>query len=123
MKIKLDENFGHSFTSIFLDAGFDTHSVIDEGLSGIKDDSLFEIIKTETRCLITFDLDFANIIRYPTDKTSGIIVIRPRRPVSFTEIENLCRQLIQFLKSENPAGCLRILDGEKLRVRKPGGDS
>lgn len=76
-KLKLDENFSPQLAALFTNAGFDTKTVLDEKLSGATDDLLFEKIKAEQRCIVTLDLDFANIIRYPTTGTAGIVVIRP----------------------------------------------
>jgi predicted nuclease of predicted toxin-antitoxin system len=77
VKLKLDENFSPYLAKLFIDAGFDTETVLSENLSGAADDFLFEKIKKENRCIVTLDLDFANILRYPADEMAGIIVIRP----------------------------------------------
>lgn len=118
LKLKLDENFSHSLTQLFLDAGFDTHSVLDENLSGATDDFLFQKIKEEERCMVTFDLDFSNIIRYPTKNMEGIVVIRPNRPISLEVMENFSRQLILELADKSPKNCLWVLEENRLRIRE-----
>lgn len=65
-KIKLDENFPPSFLALFQNEIIDASSVHAQRISGSDDDSLFKICKEEKRTIVTFDLDFANIIRYPT---------------------------------------------------------
>ncbi len=76
MKFKLDENFGTRTQNLFRTAGHDVQTVLDEGLQGISDQNLYEICCAEQRCLITFDLDFADVIRFPADRSSGIAIIR-----------------------------------------------
>ncbi len=119
LKLKLDENFSPQLSSLFESAGFDTETVLSEQLSGASDDVLFEKIKAEKRCMVTLDLDFANILRYPTNGTAGIIIIRPYRPITLEVMELFSRQLIAELQNSNPENCLWILESNRLRIRRP----
>lgn len=119
MKIKLDENFSPKLAKLFINAGFDTDTVLDEELSGADDAELYEKISKENRCMITLDLDFANIIRFPADSTEGIVVIRPNRPITLELLEYIAGQLIIELRKRSPQGCLWILEPTRLRIRKP----
>lgn len=87
-------------------------------MSGAADNTLFEKVIAEQRCLVTLDLDFANIIRFPTDETAGIIVIRPNRPITLAILESFTYQLIAELSNKSPAGCLWILEETRLRIRR-----
>jgi predicted nuclease of predicted toxin-antitoxin system len=116
-RIKLDENFSHFLVDIFDDAGFDAHSVFSENLIGASDEVIFHTVNAENRILITFDTDFCNIINYPPDDTEGIIVIRPNRPISIGIIRRFAEQIVQLLKTNNPKGCLWVLEPGKLRIR------
>jgi predicted nuclease of predicted toxin-antitoxin system len=75
--LKLDENFSPNTTEIFKKAGFDTHSVIDEHLSGVSDEVIYSTCLSEKRCLITFDTDFCDILRFPAEPTEGITSFVP----------------------------------------------
>ena len=68
-------------------------------MSGSNDDSIYEICKKENRTLVTFDLDFANIIRYPADETQGIIVCRIRKQVSLADVEQITVRAAELVKS------------------------
>lgn len=72
IRLKLDENFSPNLTDVFIASGFDTHSVLEELLSGATDETIYEICIRENRCLVTFDTDFCNILSYPADETQGI---------------------------------------------------
>jgi len=96
MKFKLDENFGFRTQELFRSAGHDVKSVLDEKIQGCSDQDLYEICCKEKRCLVTLDLDFADIIRFSPSSGNGIVVIR--LPINPSIV--LLRQLInQFLKA------------------------
>jgi hypothetical protein len=119
IKLKLDENFSPNLTFIFQEAGFDTHSVLEENLSGEPDTVIYQQCLTENRCLITFDTDFCNILRFPASNTAGIIVIRPNRRIVLSDIREFANIIIELLATNNPTNCLWILDSNKLRIRRP----
>jgi predicted nuclease of predicted toxin-antitoxin system len=81
MKFKLDENFGARTQSLFVEFGHEVHTVAQEEMSGASDVTIYDICRVENRCLITLDLDFADVVRFPPHLAGGIIVIRcPRNP-------------------------------------------
>lgn len=118
IRLKLDENFSPSLTEVFQAAGFDTHSVLDESLSGAADETIYETCLRENRCLVTFDTDFCNILNYPADETQGIIVVRPNRPITLASIRLIAAQIVELLQGRNPEGCLWVLEPDRLRIRK-----
>jgi predicted nuclease of predicted toxin-antitoxin system len=64
MKFKLDENFGSRTQELFRSAGHDVQTVFDQCIQGCTDMYLYEVCCKEHRCLVTLDLDFADIIRF-----------------------------------------------------------
>ncbi len=119
--LKLDENFSPYLAEIFIQAGHDTETVLGENLSGEPDEVISEQCLSEKRCLVTLDLDFANIIRFPADNTPGIIVIRPNRPITLEVMRSMSEKLVVALEQNDPTGCLWILEPDKLRMRRPRG--
>jgi predicted nuclease of predicted toxin-antitoxin system len=77
MRLKLDENLGRLIAQIFREAEHDVSTVQDQGLGGIHDETLYERCQQEGRCLISLDLDFSNILRFPPEGTGGLAVLRP----------------------------------------------
>ena len=65
MKFKLDENLSPTLASAFISAGHEAHSALEQTLGGSVDPRLIEVCRLEGRALVTLDLDFANIHRYP----------------------------------------------------------
>ncbi len=76
MKFKLDENFGTRTQQLFLAAGHDVSTVGSQGLCGSPDERLFEICGREGRCLVTLDIDFGDVTRFPPDSSAGVVVLR-----------------------------------------------
>jgi predicted nuclease of predicted toxin-antitoxin system len=118
-QIKLDENFPTGFTSVFEAGGIDASSVLKQNISGTDDDHLYQLCIKEKRIIVTFDLDFANIIRYPSATTSGIIVCRIRQRITLEDIKVLCEKLVGIINSTDLENNLVIVDGNKLRIRRP----
>jgi len=75
LKFKADENIPIEGANIFKRFGYDIETVSDEGLQGVTDDALISICKKENRILVTFDLEFSDVLVYPPGAYPGIIVI------------------------------------------------
>lgn len=82
MRFKLDENLGSRTRQVFLDAGHDVQTVRDEQLQGRPDEVIYDVCRLERRCLVTLDLDFSNVLRFPPGPGAGIAVLRPNRAIS-----------------------------------------
>ncbi len=75
MRFKLDENLGARTQQLFHASGFEARTVVEQDLQGCPDQDLFAACAREQRCLVTLDLDFANVLRFPPDKVGGIVVM------------------------------------------------
>lgn len=118
MKFKLDENLGLSIKKLFLDSGYDVQSVFDENMLGAKDDIIFKVCQDEKRCLVTFDLDFSNVLNFPPQQSSGIIVLRPSKEINYSIIKLLIQNSLNFLKDNNVTGNLWIVEELRIRIHK-----
>lgn len=117
-KFKLDEHFGKRFQALFLSAGFDTETVRDENLQGITDSQLFNVCNQESRCLVTLDLDFSDIIRFPPCESTGIVILRPRKRVTITDLEKLIMQLIEYIKTNSIKNQLWVIEKDRIRIHQ-----
>jgi predicted nuclease of predicted toxin-antitoxin system len=118
MKFKLDENLGNRTRSLFEEAGFDVETVLSEQLVGCTDDVLFEVCKEEGRCLITLDLDFSDVVRYPPLRNPGIIVLRIAGSITLKNLEFLSLQILKGLQSNDPTGKLWIVEPGRIRIHR-----
>jgi len=76
MKIKLDENLPKALAALLRAAGHDVATLVEETLGGADDPQIIQATASEGRLLMTFDLDFADIRRYPIGSHAGIVVFR-----------------------------------------------
>jgi predicted nuclease of predicted toxin-antitoxin system len=118
LKFKLDENFGNRTQKVFELFGYDVQTVRAEALQGAPDQILYEICCQEQRCLVTLDLDFADVIRFPPQKTGGIVVIRVPKNPSLSLLEKMVRQLLQKTIELSPESNLWIVEAERIRIHQ-----
>lgn len=112
MRIKLDENVHGDVVPALLSLGHDVKTANEQSLGGRSDAEIAAVIRDERRCLVTFDLDFADPRRFPPREFSGLIVLRLRFPTATIQV----RRVADFLESQADVnGRLWILD--ELRAR------
>jgi len=118
MKIKLDENRGSRSAHLLGEAGHDVETVFKEGLVGASDEVLFETCIREKRCLLSLDLDFADVVRFPPHRTCGIAILRLPRGASLRLLEKFVSNLLWMLGSEEITGRLWIVEAHRIRVHE-----
>jgi len=89
-----------------------------EGLQGIADQQLYLVCCQEQRCLVTLDLDFSDVTRFPPERTAGIFVIRVPRNPSLAILEGLVRQLLKASEQIELKGKLLIVEVGRIRLHQ-----
>ena len=117
MRFKLDENIDARLTALLHEAGHDATTVREQGLHETEDPDLFNYCVSEARSLVTLDLDFSNVLRYPPEKTPGVVVFRGPDDL-FPTVKILMQTLIEALTSENPAGHVWIVELGRVRIHE-----
>ena len=118
MKFKIDENFGTRTQRLFHAAGHEVQTVREEGLQGCSNQHLYEECCAEQRCLVTLDLDFANVMRFPPAETNGIVVVRVPRNPSLALLEQLIRQFLQAFTQMSVEKRLWIVEVGRIRIHQ-----
>jgi predicted nuclease of predicted toxin-antitoxin system len=116
VRFKCDENMPAEAARVLMLAGFDTSTVLVQRLAGAPDEIVAEVCRSESRVLLTLDLDFADIRGYPPDKHPGIIVLRPDNQ-DIQSIVRLCESAVSVLDREEIGGRLWIVEDRGIRVR------
>lgn len=118
MKIKLDENLDARLVELFERAGHDCATVCSQGLGGGSDERIFRACVAEKRVIVSHDLDFSNVIRFPPGRAFGVVVLRgPNQLLSTTR--RMVRSLLILLSRESPKGELWIVEERRVRIYRP----
>lgn len=118
MRIKLDENLPLELQSGLGGLGHDVHSVFDENLAGEPDEKIWHACTGEELFLITQDLDFSDVRKYPPGTHAGIMILR----VADDSRENLIRVVLQAFKEQDTDAFQRalvVVTDVKMRIRRP----
>jgi predicted nuclease of predicted toxin-antitoxin system len=118
MKFKLDENFGRRTLHLFLSAGHDVQTTSDENMQGCSDRHLYEVCVNESRCLVTMDLDFSDVTRFPPDQSAGIAVVRIPHNPTLTLLEQSIRLFLTMLIQTPIENNLWIVETTRIRIHQ-----
>lgn len=118
MKIKLDENIPATLGPVLIGLGHEVDTVPDQGLTGQRDERVWEAAQREGRFLITQDLDFSDVRRFAPGTRTGILLIRLRLPGRTA----LIRRLEAVFHQEDTSQwrmCFVLLTDRKIRIKRP----
>jgi predicted nuclease of predicted toxin-antitoxin system len=118
LRFKLDENADSRWREPLVQAGHAVSTVAEEALRGAEDEIVAETCQREELCLITADLDFAQILDYPPEKYAGLIILRHPHP-TLAGMARLIRQIVAALPNESPVGRLWIVEPGRIRIHEP----
>jgi predicted nuclease of predicted toxin-antitoxin system len=76
LRFLTDEDVPRSTARVLRDAGFDAVDVRDVGLRGKSDALVYAYAQQEERLLITCDMGFLNILKFPPSQSVGLLVVR-----------------------------------------------
>ena len=120
MKVKLEENLGTRLQAEFRAAGHDVATVAGQRLSGTSDHDLFQVCRTEGRMLVTLDVGFGNLLRFPCEGTAGIAVLRVPEGAGHALMRSLAATLTAALATRPIEGRLWIVEPGRIRERIGG---
>lgn len=118
MRFKVDENLHDDVAAALRNEGHDAQTVYDQGLRGQSDRDIADTCCREQRAVVTLDLDFGDIRRYPPESFPGLIVLRAvnqGRP----HVLWVLSQAFELLGRQPLAGHLWIVSESGVRIR-PG---
>jgi predicted nuclease of predicted toxin-antitoxin system len=118
VRFKLDENLPTDLGTWLRDEGHDLADVMGEGLGGEDDAPILAAATAEDRVLLTFDLDFADIRRYPPGSHAGIVVFR-LHDQRWRTLEGPVARLLAGGTLENLEKGLAIVDESRVRYKRP----
>lgn len=117
IRFKLDENLPRNAELLLRDAGHDVRTVLEERLGGSGDRKVLDVCLTESRVLVTLDLDFSDIRLYPPSGHKGIWVLRPRTQ-NIDSTLALLQGALGVLESEQAESRLWLVEPGQVRIRE-----
>ncbi|MCX6375806.1 MAG: DUF5615 family PIN-like protein [Armatimonadetes bacterium] len=116
MRIKVDEDLPRRAVELLREAGHDASNVLEQRLSGWKDDALWDVIQAEQRLLVTADKGFADARRHPPGSHMGILLLRPNED-GIRPVLQLLREVLASRDLETLAGKITVATPRGIRVR------
>jgi predicted nuclease of predicted toxin-antitoxin system len=116
VKFKLDENPGRRCAARLQDAGHEVSTVLLQGLSGAPDETIFRVCAQEERVLITLDFDFAQPLRFPPERSAGVVILSAPGPMTSGLLSLLMDQFIAMLPAQPLRGRLWIVEPGRIRI-------
>ena len=121
MKLKLDENISRHLKGNLLALHHDVATAAEEGLLGRPDTEIAKAAKAEQRILLTLDLEFADLRKYPPGTHPGIILFRPKSfgPVA---VNRFIEEFIRSSDLQQLKDCVVVVETSQARIRRPTGN-
>ncbi len=89
----------------------------EQGLQKLGDQDIFELARREDRILLTFDLDFGEIIAFANTPVVNTVIFRLSNAKSSVVIQRLQKTLLVLEEKLNESVIILVEDG-RIRVRK-----
>ena len=116
MKFLADMCISVSIVEFLRENGYDVVRLSDENLEKLPDTEVFEKAVRENRIILTFDLDFSEIVSKSEGSTISVILFRLHNTRSHFVMERLKQVL--FESSDNlEKGSVIIIDDHRFRIR------
>lgn len=116
MKIVVDESVSYGLVAVLRKSGHSVIGIAEGTTSGIIDEEIFNLAMESSAVLITRDYHFTNAVRFPPDKTGGIIYIRCGNLTSDEEIK-LVQKFLSNHHYEEYSGRLVTLYENSVKIR------
>jgi predicted nuclease of predicted toxin-antitoxin system len=120
MRFLIDANLPRAAIHMCQKFGHQVEFARDVGLAAASDEQIAARARDTGAALLTRDLDFADVRRYPPDRYQGIVVLRlPDTTVAQDIVRVLERFLMQPAFLEPLGGRLAIVEVDRVRFRPP----
>lgn len=97
--------------------GWDVTTVREIGLRGAKDSEVLNKAQEMRAVLVTRDMDFGDIRRFPPSGYCGIVVLKMTHRTS-DEVHAVLRKMLREVKEDEFSGALFVVDRNKWRKRR-----
>jgi predicted nuclease of predicted toxin-antitoxin system len=117
-KFVIDEDMPRSTAAALIEEGYAVKDVRDHGYRGSGDAKIYSFAQDEEAILLTGDLGFGNILKFPLGHHFGIVVARFPNEMRPREINKEILDGLRDLRNSDFKGNLRILERGRIRIRR-----
>jgi hypothetical protein len=103
-------------------AGHDVMTVRDQNLQGARDTTLLDVCAAEDRILITLDHDFGQVLRFPPERSAGLVILEPGTRVTPRSLLDRLQDFLALSDMRSPKGALWIVEPGRVRIHLRGED-
>jgi len=121
LKFVVDEDMPRSTSKLLRNRGFEVLDVRDCGLRGKSDQEIYKFAQKQKAVILTADLGFGNLLRFPLGSHSGIVVAHFPNEISISELNQQINAAFDNLSEDDFKGNLIIIEAGKIRVRRRQG--
>lgn len=118
LKFVIDEDMPRSTARTLKAKGFEALDVRDCGLRGQSDEEVFKFAQREKATILTGDMGFANLLRYPIGSHVGIVIAHFPNEMSTSELNSQIIHAFNNLAETDFKGNLIILEPGRIRIRR-----
>jgi predicted nuclease of predicted toxin-antitoxin system len=117
MRVKVDEDLPKAATEALRQRGYDVASVVEQGMGGVKDPTLWQAVQAEGRFLVTADKGFADIRFYPPGTHAGVLLLRPDQD-GIRPVMELLERIITNYDLQDLAETITVATPRGIRIRR-----
>ena len=114
----IDEDLPRGLAACRQAAGFEAADVRDVGLRGAPDSVIHEHAVARSLVLLTADLGFSNVLRFPLQHHHGIVVVRFPNEVAVPVLNRAITDALSDLALDDFGGTLVVIEPGRTRVRR-----
>ena len=118
MRVKVDEDLPTAAVHMLRDLGHEAVGVVEQGMGGAKDQSLWLTVQEEKRFLVTADKGFGDIRHYPPGSHAGVLLLRPSQ-AGIRPILELLGRTLGAHDLEALHGTIAVASPRGVRIRRP----
>lgn len=114
----VDEDLPRSLAGALQNGGLVAQDVRDIGLRGRPDHEIIEYAVQRRLTLLTADIGFGNLLRFPLGSHAGIVIARFPNEVSTAQLVSAIVRAVGGLADDEVVGNLIVVEPGRVRLRR-----